>query len=335
MKICLGILKEEDIRDKARVETQVLSFFMREVPECLEGRRPTRAFVQKWMQEGRLSTLEGPIGRKSRLREGLELFAELPHPEARPQAGSFQGPEVRILYEDADLLVVDKPAGLVTHRAPSVKGPVLVDWVLEQGYVLAPQGAPNRPGVVHRLDQWTKGAMVLARTSRAYEALVDLFSRHELLREYQALCYGCPRVSVFTVDRAIGRDPVHRLKQSIRSHTAKPSKTHVEVLECFQGFASRLRARLETGRTHQVRVHLTHMGHSILGDTVYGVPSPHQAKWQSLPLGVQGLLREAKGQLLIATLLAFKHPFQDKELRFEVEWSEAFRSVWEACKRSV
>jgi 23S rRNA pseudouridine1911/1915/1917 synthase len=198
--------------------------------------------------------------------------------------------ELRIAYEDDELLVVDKPAGLVVHPAPGHATGTLVHGLL--GHDVAGGDAPERPGIVHRLDRDTSGLLVVARTPEAHRRLQGLVRRRTLVREYLALVRGRPRSRTGRIEAPIGRARNDPLRQSVDTASPREAVTHFELEELLRSHAL-LRVRLETGRTHQIRVHLAAIDLPVAGDRLYGVP------------GDLGLLR----QFLHAARLAFPHPF--------------------------
>ncbi len=215
--------------------------------------------------------------------------------EATPEAI-----EIPIVYEDDDLLVVDKPAGMVTHPAHGATSGTLVNALL--AHIGTLPGEPLRPGLVHRLDRDTSGLMVVAKTPAALSALGIAMKARRIKREYLGLVHGVPEHARGTVEGPIGRDPRNRLKYAIVAD-GKPAITHYEVREAFPK-AAELLFRLETGRTHQIRVHMAAMGHAIVNDPVYG---REEARF-GLP-----------GQALHAWKLSFAHPRTERELVFEAD----------------
>jgi 23S rRNA pseudouridine1911/1915/1917 synthase len=228
-----------------------------------------------------------------------------------------------ILYEDADLSVIDKPAGLVVHPAPGHPDGTLVNGLVHRyGAELAEGTAPERPGIVHRLDAWTSGVMVVARTERAKRALVAMFQAHDLERSYLAIARGAPPDRV-TLDTLHGRHPRDRKKFSSRVTRGKRAVTHLACLERLAG-AALLRCTLETGRTHQIRVHCADHGYPLLGDPVYG----GRPKDGRLRRAGEALGRQA----LHAAVLGFAHPVTGAPMRFETEPPEDFRRALDALR---
>ncbi|MEX0627348.1 MAG: RluA family pseudouridine synthase, partial [Cucumibacter sp.] len=228
-----------------------------------------------------------------------------------------------ILYEDAALIVIDKPAGLVVHPAPGSWTGTLVNALIHHcGTSLSGIGGVRRPGIVHRLDKATSGVMVVAKTGAAMRELAAQFADHgragPLQRDYLALVWGAPSPPAGTIDAPLGRAPHNRLKQTVRKSGGRRALTHYSTAERFGGdksAVSLVRCRLETGRTHQIRVHLAHIGHPLLGDPLYG--AGFASKANTLPEAARQALDALGRQALHATRLAFAHPVTAQTLAFE------------------
>lgn len=264
----------------------------------------SRATFQRWIEEGRVTRDGLPILAKDKAAAGSRLRVEPSPPppsEALPEAIPLD-----ILFEDEHLIVLHKPAGLVVHPAAGHASGTLVNALLHHTEVERGQD-PARPGVVHRLDKDTSGVMVVARTEAAREGLAALFARHAIERAYEAICLGLPPLAQ-TFDTLIGRHPTDRKRFSSRVSRGKRAVTHVRRLQALHG-AALIECRLETGRTHQIRVHLADAGFPLLGDPTYGkTPSDARLRAASEALGRQALH---------ARLLGFVHPITREALRFE------------------
>ena len=241
--------------------------------------------------EGGLVTVDGkPAGKSARLTGGETVSVTLPQaeePEARPQDIPLE-----VVYEDADVIVVNKPVGMVVHPAPGHPDGTLVNALLHHcAGSLSGIGGQLRPGIVHRIDRDTSGLIIAAKNDAAHAFLSAQLSGHTLARTYECLVTGSLKQDSGTVDAPIGRHPTDRKKMAVVSN-GRRAVTHWEVVARYPG-ATHVRCRLETGRTHQIRVHMAYLGHPILGDTVYGAKKP-----------VPGLT----GQCLHATGLRFIHP---------------------------
>jgi 23S rRNA pseudouridine1911/1915/1917 synthase len=220
-----------------------------------------------------------------------------------------------ILYEDNHLIVIEKPAGMVVHPAPGNWEGTLVNALLAHcGPAFGHVGSEKRPGIVHRLDKETSGVMVAAKSEAAYLGLVALFARHEIERAYEALVWGVPAPSSGTIDAAIGRHRADRKKMAVTG-SGKRAVTHYRVTKAYGGEAALLECRLETGRTHQIRVHMASIGHPLIGDPTYARSG--NTRWNRLAAaGVPDEVKMAR-QALHAKVLGFRHPVTGEDLYFE------------------
>lgn len=236
-------------------------------------------------------------------------------PPAIPATPTAQAIPFPILYEDDDLIVLDKPAGLVVHPAPGNEDGTLVNALLAHcGDSLPGIGGEKRPGIVHRLDKDTSGVMVVAKTEQAMATLGAAFANRDLERSYQALCWGLPAPGQGEIEGAIGRDPRDRKRMAMVRNGGKPALTRYRTLRTWHGAVSLLECRLATGRTHQIRVHLASGGHPIVGDPVYLRRIPAAAR--TLPEPARGHLLDFPRQALHAASLGFRHPRTGEDLQF-------------------
>ena len=232
---------------------------------------------------------------------------------ASPRAQAIPLP---ILYEDADLLVLDKPAGLVVHPAPGNEDGTLVNALIAHcGDTLPGIGGERRPGIVHRLDKDTSGVMVVAKTDAALAALSAAFAARDLDRAYLALVWGVPVPAAGRIEGAIGRDPRERKRMAVVARGGKPALTHYRTLAAHPPAAALLECRLATGRTHQIRVHLAASGHPVVGDPLYLRRIPATARTLAEPL--RRTLLDFPRQALHAARLGFAHPRTGAPLSFE------------------
>ena len=267
----------------------------------------TRSAAQRLLEEGQVLREGKPLAKNGRLTGAETLTVSLPDPE--PIDAQPQNIPLDVVFEDADVIVVNKPKGLVVHPAPGHPDGTLVNALLYHcGGGLSGIGGALRPGIVHRIDRDTSGLIIAAKNDFAHQALAAQLQDHSLARTYECIAMGGFREDRGTVDAPIGRHPAERKKMAVIP-TGRPAVTHWEVLARFPGF-THLRCRLETGRTHQIRVHLAHLGHPILGDTVYGAKKP-----------VPGL----QGQCLHAVGLRFLHPRTVELVELSCPLPEAFQ----------
>ena len=255
-------------------------------------------------------------------------------PPVRPAMPQPQAMRLAILFEDADLLVLDKPAGLVVHPAPGNPDGTLVNALLAHcGDTLPGIGGEKRPGIVHRLDKDTSGVMVVAKSELAMAALGNAFATRDLDRAYLALCWGVPSPSAGQIDGAIGRDPRDRKRMAVVARGGKAALTHYQMRQAWRAAAALVECRLATGRTHQIRVHLAVSGHPIVGDPVYLRRVPAAAKL--LPAGSRAALLDFPRQALHAAVLGFRHPRTGAPMRFETPPPPDFTALLRALDAPI
>jgi 23S rRNA pseudouridine1911/1915/1917 synthase len=262
-----------------------------------------------------------------RVRPGDVLIVDVPAPA--PAEAQPQNIPLDILHEDGDLLVLNKPAGLVIHPAAGNPDGTLVNALLHHCSDLSGIGGVERPGIVHRLDKDTTGAMVVAKNDRTHAALSLAFSRREVSKTYLALAYGVPQTSEGVVDEPIDRHPSDRMRMAVRPD-GSPARTLWEIRERFEGLTL-LACRLITGRTHQIRVHLAHSGHAIVGDPIYA-----GRQWKNLPPGpAQAACRRFPRQALHAWRLEFDHPGRGQRMGFEAPLPEDIQNLHQGVRSSA
>jgi 23S rRNA pseudouridine1911/1915/1917 synthase len=278
------------------------------------GAAPSRTAGQRLIERGAVLVDGRPQPKNHRMTAGEVVSVEASAADPMPDEPS--GPALEVVFEDEHLLVVDKPAGLVTHPAPGHRGPTLAGALREKA---AGGSDPRRAGIVHRLDRDTSGLLVVARSEAAYEALRREMKAREVRREYLALVNGQPDAESGSIDAPIGRDRARRTLVSTRSDRARRAVTHFEVLERLPRTAL-LNVRLETGRTHQIRAHLAAIGHPVCGDPQYGG-------------GACGRRLGLERQFLHAKRLMFRHPITGELVECESKPPVDLRRAFDAAKR--
>ncbi|MBQ6621755.1 MAG: RluA family pseudouridine synthase [Mogibacterium sp.] len=299
------------------------------VPEEDDGRRLdawlacqipdlSRNYAETLIKEGHIRVNGQPESvKKRKVRAGDEVQVLYPEPKALDAVP--QNLPIDIVYEDEDVIVVNKARGMVVHPSAGNEDGTLVNAILYHcGDQLSTINGTIRPGIVHRIDKDTSGLLVIAKNDRAHESLAEQLRVHSMTREYQALCFDNIREDELTIDAPIGRDERNRLRRAVNGSNPKEAVTHIRVLERF-GRYTLVSARLETGRTHQIRVHMSSIRHPLVGDTTYG-PAKQ-------PFGLSG-------QLLHAKTLGFIHPSTGEYMEFSSELPEYFREVLRKIRRA-
>ena len=276
----------------------------------------TRSAAQRLLEQGAVTLQGKPVKKNHNTSPGERFEIALPEPEpAEPEPEDIP---LDVRYEDDDLIVVNKPRGMVVHPAPGHPGGTLVNALLYHfGDSLSGVGGERRPGIVHRIDKDTSGLLIAAKNDFAHLALSAQLSDHSLARTYEAVVIGNLREDSGTVNAPIGRHPTDRKRMAVTQKNSREAVTHWEVLGRYAGY-THVRCRLETGRTHQIRVHMAHIGHPLLGDLVYGRKKPE--------LGLEG-------QCLHARELTFVHPRTQERLTVTTELPDWFEAVLNKLKR--
>lgn len=265
----------------------------------------SRSAAQQWLEKGLVVANEKVLNKKDKLSQGTVISVDVPDPVAYEIAA--EDIPLDIVYEDEHLLVVNKPKGMVVHPAAGHYSGTLVNALMAHcGDSLSGINGVLRPGIVHRIDMDTSGLLIVAKNDVAHQGLAEQIKVHSFTRIYEAVVVGYPKEDQGTICAPIGRHPSNRKKMAVIATNSKEATTHYEVLTRYAGY-SHVRLRLETGRTHQIRVHMAHIGHPVAGDTVYGA--------EKQPKICQNL----NGQCLHAKCIGFIHPASGEELYFESE----------------
>jgi len=307
------------------------SFLATHVPDV------SRARVQQLIKNGEVTVNERPVKSSYKLVSGDRITFTIP-PPVEPVDLAPENIPLDIRYQDADLLVINKPAGLVVHPAAGNWSGTLVNALRYHVRDLSGIGGELRPGIVHRLDKETSGLMLVAKNDVAHRALASMIEKRDVVREYLALAWGDVKEDAFTVDAPIGRHPADRQRMAVLAgeqvtHTRRNAVTHFTVCERMP-LATALHAKLDTGRTHQIRVHLSHVGHPVVGDPIYGGRAPQRYLSRVSPEG-RLAIDAVPGQALHAFRLTFPHPRTGQVLSFETAPPEYFLQAWNALRAEL
>ena len=277
----------------------------------------SRSAAQKLIEEGSVRRNGGAAKKNDRLNPGDRVEVTVPG-EQEPEEIQPRKMDLNIVYEDEDLLVINKPKGLVVHPAAGHQDDTLVSGLLyAYGENLSTVNGPLRPGIVHRIDKDTSGLLAVAKNDVAHSVLASQLKDHTMARTYDAIVCGSFREDSGTVDAPIGRHPSDRKKMCVTDRNSKPAVTHWEVVARYRGY-THIRCHLETGRTHQIRVHMAHIGHPILGDLIYGHKKPELGQ---------------SSQVLHAGALCFRHPRDGRPVMVLAPLPEYFQQLLEKLER--
>ena len=276
--------------------------------------------VQRWIRDGRVE-VDGRTAGKVSTEVGAGAVVAWVAPSPEPSGLIAEAGELSILWEDADLAVIDKPPGLTVHPGAGRPRATLVHRLLARYPEIEGVGGPGRPGIVHRLDRDTSGALVVARTERAYSRLAADFAARRVRKTYLAIVHGRPREASGWIEAAIGRHPVERQRMAV-ARRGRAARTGYRVA-ASAGPVSLLELALETGRTHQIRVHLKHLGHPLVGDPVYG-----EARHRALAAPVAKVLASFSRPALHSWKLALRHPGDEREIAVRAPVPEDLRELW-------
>ena len=276
----------------------------------------SRSYVQKLIEKGNVEVNNHIIlSKKFKINIYDEIQIKIPEPEKLNLEP--EDIKISIIYEDEDILIVNKPQGMVVHPAPGHYTGTLVNALLYHSKNLSSINGIIRPGIVHRIDKDTSGLLMVAKNNNAHNFLSAQLKDHSINRIYYALVHGNIKADSATIDTLIGRHPVNRFKRAALKNNGKRAITHFKVLERFSRY-NLLELKLETGRTHQIRVHMSYLGHPLVGDPLYGI------KKENFKL---------KGQMLHAKVLGFVHPTRGEYIEFNSELPDYFNSLLDKLRR--
>ncbi len=301
--------KTEFVASSSDIGTRLDTFLAESCEEL------TRSAIQKLIESGNATVNEKPVSKNYKLRENDRIALNIPDPE--PSAATPENIPLSIVYEDDDLLVVDKPKNMVVHPAPGNQTGTLVNALLYHcGDSLSGINGVLRPGIVHRIDKDTSGLLIVAKNDFSHRLLAEQIKEHSFTRKYKAVVYGNLKNDEGTINAPIGRHPVDRKKMTVTEKNSRNAVTHYKVLERLNGFTF-VELTLETGRTHQIRVHMSHIGHPVAGDPVYGPKK---------------VITSLGGQCLHAYYISFVHPGTGETLTLSSELPEYFTKFLDSIR---
>lgn len=290
----------------------------------------SRSQIQKNIEEGNVTCDEITIGDNSyKIKEGESFVLTIP--EAVDADPVPQNIDLPILYQDDDIVVVNKPAGMVVHPAPGAWDNTMVNALLFHCDNLSGIGGVKRPGIVHRIDKETSGILVVAKNDNAHKFLSEQFAEHSIERTYYAICFGVPKSMKGFIEGDIGRSPHDRKKMAIVTKGGKRAVTHYQVMENFANEASLIKCNLETGRTHQIRVHLSSLGHNLLGDKLYVKSKKISNK--NISAEIKDFANNFSRQALHAKSLGFIHPKTKEKMFFETDIPEDMQNLIDVLRK--
>lgn len=297
----------------------------------------SRSLIQKLINDEHVLVNDSTQRPNYKVQRGDRITIEIP--PAEPMHVAAEEIPLDIVYEDDQIIVINKPRGMTVHPAPGSKKGTLVNAILAHSDDLSGIGGVERPGIVHRLDKDTTGLLVVAKTDQAHQSLQKQIQKRTAERRYMALVWGETKFNEAVVDAPIGRHPTDRQKMAIikdtNRYTAREAITHLKVLNRFKGFTL-LEAKLDTGRTHQIRVHCSFIGHPVVGDPTYGgakrsIPSTY-GKLEQVELNK--LMQALGGQALHAYLLSFDHPTSGERLSFQTDMPREMQSLVDCLEKA-
>ncbi len=297
------------------------------IPELVNSLSRNQA--QRLLKLGMVRKNAKTLKPNSLLNSGDEIQVEIPAPK-KIDLDPWNCP-LDVLFEDSDLIAINKPQGMVVHPSDSFTGKTLVHALLHHAKDLSGIGGKIRPGIVHRIDKDTSGVIIVAKNDQTHQKLTQQFQSRQIHKNYLALCYGIPKKNQIHIETQIDRNPKNRKKMISVKSGGRIAVSEFKILKKYHSndidFASLIDVNIKTGRTHQIRVHATELGHSVIGDVIYGHPSTKQKKWKDIPDSLKEKFNHLPGQLLHANRIRFFHPSSMQEMELSAELPKEFMEV--------